>query len=170
MTQAKIEFYEPVAKVEDDQLVPFRLDQNFRAATIVCTVAVGTWPLEVTVPLELATCRDGGFCAPSLATAVGQWMAHSDVDSIIIELRRQITAIWEEDRAAKEAQFKAKWTSLPYTHPTSEPKYLKGFETWREDVGGGPSAGSSKRDREKPSENESPNSPMRSPAKQARLM
>jgi len=125
-----------------------------------------------TVPLELATCRDGGFCAPSLATAVGQWMARSDVDSMIVELRRQITAKWEEDRAAKEAQFKAKWTSLPngYRHPTSEPKYLKGFETWREDVGGGPSAGSSKRDREKPSENKSPNSPMRSPAKQARLM
>jgi hypothetical protein len=174
VTQARIDFYEPTAKIEygvHGELVPFSLDKDFRAATIVCTVAVGEWSLDVTVPLELATCRNGGFCTPSLSTAVGQWMACSDVSSTLDELRAQIKAKWEDDRAAKEAMWNAKWPALAYKHPTSEPPvYLKSFEAWREDVGGGPSAGSDKRGREEPCENESPNSPARSPAKQARLM
>jgi len=174
VTQARIDFYEPTAKIEygvHGELVPFSLDKDFRAATIVCTVAVGEWSLDITVPLELATCRNGGFCTPSLSTAVGQWMACSDVSSTLDELRAQIKAKWEDDRAAKEAMWNAKWPALAYKHPTSEPPvYLKSFEAWREDVGGGPSAGSDKRGREEPCENESPNSPARSPAKQARLM
>jgi len=51
VTQARIDFYEPTAKIEygvHGELVPFSLDKDFRAATIVCTVAVGEWSLDIT--------------------------------------------------------------------------------------------------------------------------
>jgi len=151
ITEAKISFTEQVG-----------LDNSFRAATIQCTAKVGKWNLKVTVPFEVATLH---IHAPSLATAVGKWMAKNDVVSMVKEVREQVNAQWEEDRRAEKEKYKAKWPNLTYQHPTTKPPdYLKGFEGWCNSVGGE----SSKRPLEP--ENDCPNSPVASPSKQRRLM